>query len=140
MNDNSRKCHARFFPHFAPDCIFDRLCGLDESGQSRVPVWREALGAAEEDPLRIAGDNGDDDGGVCAWEGEVGQSGTGGTGGLVGGFALGLSGCIGGWAGALCARVYGNCTAAAGAAEAVARVPVNEGTSLGIYSGCIESS
>lgn len=136
MNDNARKRHAGFFPYFAPDCILHGLCGLDETGESRVPVWREALGAAEEDPLRIAGDNGDDDGRVGAREGEVGQGGARGTGGLFGGFTLGLAGCIGGWAGALCARVYGDCAASAGATEAVSGVPVNEGTSLGIYSGC----
>lgn len=73
MNDDTRKQNTRFLPHFSSNGILDRLRGLDEAGQRRVPMGRETLRAAQQNSLGIGRKHSDDDRGVCTREGQVRQ-------------------------------------------------------------------
>lgn len=71
MDDDSRQDDARLLIDFSTNGVLDRLRRLDEPGQGGVPVWREALGPAEEDALGVGGHHGYDDGRVGAGERQV---------------------------------------------------------------------
>ena len=80
MNDDAAERHARFLPYFAPHGFFHGLGRFDESSQCAEPVRGPAFLAAEQDACGGGGDDGHDDGGVGAWEGEVGDTFAGGAG------------------------------------------------------------
>ena len=77
VNDNSREGDTCLFPDLSADSILDRLPWLNESGQSRVPVWWEAFGAAEQKSLTVGRKGRDDDGRVGTRERKVGDGSTG---------------------------------------------------------------
>lgn len=130
-----------FFPDFSTSGFFNGLCGFAEAGEGRVPVFWETLAAAEEKFVACVVDDGDDDGGVCAGETEVGDAFSGCAGwavdtggGGVGGGEGGGGKCRGvcGWTGALEAAVYRQGGVTALSAEGVAHVPVEELAGFGV--------
>lgn len=97
-------------------------------------MGRPALLAAEQDALAVGGYDSHDYCWVGAWETEVRDAGAGGTGGA---FACIGDGCgdVFGGTGAFEAGVDGEGFVAAGGAEGVARVPVEEVPGFGVDGG-----
>jgi hypothetical protein len=73
VDDDATEEDACFFPDFAADCFFDGLAGLDEACERGVPVFGPTFLTAQEEPFAVVAEDADDDGGVCAGEGEVGE-------------------------------------------------------------------
>lgn len=89
--------------------------------------------------MAVVAEDGDNYGWVRAWEGEVGDCGACCAGRARGGVAtvavviFRFGGCKVSWrTGAFCACVYREGAVAAGSAEGVARVPVEDGAGLGV--------
>ena len=134
MNYHAPDKNARFFVNFSPHGFLDRFGGFGEAGEGGEPVWWPALLSAEEEAVAFRVDDGHDDGGIRAREGEVGDALSGCAEGAVG---VVFPGDVFWRAGAFEAPVYGEGGLAAAGAEGVAGVPVEELAGFGVCGGFI---
>lgn len=137
VDDDARQHHAGLLPDLAAHGVLDRLGGLDEPGQGRVPVRREALLPAQQDAAGVGGEHGHDDGRVGAREREVGDGGArAARRALRRRPALRQQRRVRRRACALGAPVDRQRRVPARAAEGVARVPVQQRARLRVDGGC----
>lgn len=133
VDDDAADLDARLLPDLAPDALLEGLARLEEAGEGAVEMGRVARLAAEEDPLAVRGDDGGDHGGVRPGEADVGDTVAGWA--VVEGDGLLCPLQVRGRAHALVAGVDGEVGVAAAGAEAVAGVPVDHGSGLGVHGG-----
>lgn len=133
MDDDAADPDASLLPDLAAHRVLDGLAGLDEAGQGAVPVGRPAALATQQHALAVGRDDGDNHGGISAWEAHVGDAVARVTVGA--GLGLGAAGQVRGRADALVARLDGEVDVATAGAEAVAGIPVDKGAGLGQDSG-----
>lgn len=145
MNHHPPHRHPSLLPYLPAYRLFNPLRRLAKPGQRGIPILRPSLLPSKHNPLPIRRHNSHDHRGVRARETQVGYARSGDAVGARGGWfgrggaadgAAGHVGGVGGGAHPFAACVDGDCGLAAGGAEGVAGVPVEEGAGLGVDGGC----
>ena len=72
MDEHAGQNDAALLPDFTAHGVFDAFGRFDESRERREPIWWPPLLATQEESFAVVAENGDNDGGVGAREGQIG--------------------------------------------------------------------